>query len=93
LPEDAEATLTALVEGPEVAPWDRKPLIVVIVSAIVLVLIGVIAGVVTVALVEPGGAAASWRNAPALAPSPPLVPLDPIDDTQPSTQSGLRSRR
>lgn len=37
-------------DGPEIQPWDRRPLLVVIASAVVLVLIGILSGVVTATL-------------------------------------------
>lgn len=52
-PPETEAALAALLDEPDIVPWDRRPLLVVIASAIVLVLIGVAAGVVSAAVAEP----------------------------------------
>jgi hypothetical protein len=56
-----EAAIAALLDEPEVVPWDRKPLLIVIATAIVLVLIGVAAAFVTAAVVGPARIA-SWRD-------------------------------
>ena len=50
-PSDAE--IAALLDEPEAVPWDRRPLMIVIATAIVLVLIGVVSAFVTAWLVGP----------------------------------------
>ena len=63
-PPETEAALAALLDEPDVVPWDRRPLLIVIASAIVLVLIGVAAGVVSAAVAEPRGdrPGVSWQD-------------------------------
>jgi hypothetical protein len=61
------------VDEPGIPPWDRKPLLVVIASAVVLVLIGIISGVVTAAVAS--SPVASWRDAGSQpAPDPGATP-------------------
>ncbi len=70
---------------PEIPPWDRKPLMVVIASAAVLVLIAIISGIASAAM-SPNFPAASWREAgtePSVAPTvsqpaPPPVANDTV---------------
>jgi hypothetical protein len=64
-PSETEAALAALLDEPDVQPWDRRPLLVVIASVIVLVLIGIAAGVVSASVVDPpdGVTGVSWRDA------------------------------
>ena len=50
------------LDEPEIPPWDRKPLMVVIVAAAVLVLISIISGVVSAAMFAPSMPVASWRD-------------------------------
>jgi hypothetical protein len=61
-PPETEAALAALLDEPDVQPWDRRPLMVVIASVIVLVLIGIAAGVVSASVVESpdGVTGVSW---------------------------------
>ncbi len=63
-PAETEAALAALLDEPEIQPWDRRPLLVVIASVIVLILIGIAAGIATASLTEPGGGVSgvSWRE-------------------------------
>lgn len=56
VPENAAA------EAPEVVPWDRRPLMVVIAAGITLVLIGVLSAVVTASFLGPGTEPVKWRN-------------------------------
>lgn len=63
-PTETDAALAALLDEPEIQPWDRRPLLVVIASVIVLVLIGIAAGVATASLAQPNGGVSgvSWRE-------------------------------
>jgi hypothetical protein len=63
VPMPSDEDIAALIDEPEIVPWDRKPLLVVIATVIVLVLIGVIAGFVTAKLVD--SPSASWRDSAA----------------------------
>jgi len=65
---------------PEIPPWDRKPLLVVIASAAVLVLIAIISGIATAAM-SPNFPAASWREAgtePSVAPTVSQPAVAPV---------------
>jgi len=59
-------------DGPEIQPWDRRPLLVVIASAVVLVLIGIVSGMVTMALASSPRAA--WHEGESAEPDPGSVP-------------------
>ena len=68
------------VDVPDIPPWDRKPLLVVIAAAVVLVLVSIISGVVSATMLTPNSPVASWRDAgsqPTEAPpatQPPAAP-------------------
>lgn len=62
----------AAADVPEIPPWDRKPLFVVIAASIVLVLIGILAGVVTAAVAS--APVAQWRDAGSSTPEPGATP-------------------
>jgi hypothetical protein len=73
-------------ELPEIAPWDRKPLMIVIAAAAVLVIISIISGIASAAMFT-NTPVASWRDAgsqtPAPDPTPSAAPAPaaPVDDT------------
>ena len=74
------------LDEPEIPPWDRKPLLVVIAAAVVLVLISIVSGVVSAAIFAPSMPVASWRDAgsqPTDAPSASQAPAAPpvLNDT------------
>ena len=73
------------LDEPDIPPWDRRPLLVVIAAALVLVLIGVAAGVLTSVLVEPDNQPATWHDGASALPTPgtdsPDPAVAPIDDT------------
>jgi hypothetical protein len=50
-------------DAPQIPPWDRRPLLVVIASAAVLVLIGIVTGVVSAAMFGRNGPVADWHDA------------------------------
>lgn len=58
----SEADIAALLDEPEIVPWDRRPLLIVIAAAAVLVLIGLLSGFVATKFADPP--TASWRDAP-----------------------------
>jgi Bacterial capsule synthesis protein PGA_cap len=49
-----------ITDEPEIPPWDRRPLLIVIAAAAVLVLIGIISGVIAAAIAS--APAATWRE-------------------------------
>jgi hypothetical protein len=57
------AEIAALLDEPDVVPWDRRPLLIVIATGIALVVIGVISALVTIALVHQRPSA-SWQDSP-----------------------------
>ncbi len=76
----------AYLDEPEIPPWDRKPLLVVIAAAAVLVLISIVSGVVSAAIFAPSMPVGSWRDAgsqPPDAPSASQAPAAPpvLNDT------------
>jgi hypothetical protein len=50
-------------EENDIPPWDSKPLMIAIASAVILVLIGIAAGFVTSHVFDPGPKVATWRPA------------------------------
>jgi hypothetical protein len=67
-PGPAKLNLAAVIdEPPEIPPWDRRPLMIVLAFAAALVLIGVASGFVGAALFDRIGPKVSWGNLP---PSP-----------------------
>jgi hypothetical protein len=55
--------LSAVIDAPpEIPPWDRRPLMIVLASAIALVLLGVLSGVVATAVYNRIGPRVSWGN-------------------------------
>ncbi len=74
------------LDVPDIPPWDRKPLLVVVAAAVVLVLISVIAGAVSATIFTPNTPVASWRepgSGPTQAPTAPQPPAAPpvVDET------------
>lgn len=66
-PPPVAAPPPVVSDEPEIPPWDRKPLLVVIAASVVLVLIGIVSGVVTAAVAA--SPEAVWRDAGS-APTP-----------------------
>jgi hypothetical protein len=67
-PAPAKLDLAAVIdEPPEIPPWDRRPLMIVLAFAAALVLVGVASGFVGAALFDRLGPKVSWGN---LTPSP-----------------------
>jgi hypothetical protein len=67
-----------------IPPWDRKPLIIVIVSAIILVLIGILSGVASAAYFDPGQQTPRWNPGGKTSPTPStnaVAPPPPVGDT------------
>lgn len=83
-PDLSAPDLAALdLDEPAVPPWDRRPLMVVIAAAAVLVVLAVVSGVASAALFRPAGSKPSWLVAnpptgPAPTTSPGVVPA-PVD--------------
>ena len=79
--------------APEIQPWDRRPLLVVIASAIVLVLIGILSGVVTATLAS--NPRASWHEGEPAEPGEGALPTAdpsataPAGETETITLSGV----
>jgi Bacterial capsule synthesis protein PGA_cap len=84
--EELEADSAALDVVPEIPPWDRKALMIVIASAAALVVLAIISGIITVA-VAPVSNRAEWRDAGtrpsagATSPAPAVPPPPPANDT------------
>ncbi len=59
----------------EIAPWDRRPLMIVIAAAAILVLIAILSGVAASALFNPGRTTTTWRPAgsASVKPSPKVA--------------------
>jgi Bacterial capsule synthesis protein PGA_cap len=78
---------TGDLDVPDIPPWDRKPLMIVIAAAAVLVLISVISGIASAAMFTPNTPVASWREAgsePTGAPPASQAPAAPppvLNDT------------
>ncbi len=80
------------IEAPEIPPWDRKPLMVVIAAAAVLVIISIISGITSAAMFT-NTPVASWRDAgsetPRPGPSPSVAPAQPAAANDTITLSGV----
>ena len=61
-------------DDPEIPPWDRRPLMIVIAAGVILVLIGILAGVASAAYFNPGQTIATWHPAGSGAGTPAQGP-------------------
>ncbi|HEX6873919.1 MAG TPA: CapA family protein, partial [Micromonosporaceae bacterium] len=65
-----------------IVPWDRRPLLIVVAGALVLVLVGILSGVASASLFSRDGSPATWRDVDGPKPSStgaPVVPPGPAD--------------
>ncbi len=74
----------------DIAPWDRRPLMIVLAGAAALILLAVLSGVATVALFGSRTTPAGWR-APQAQPSatPTGIPGGPVGSADTITLSGV----
>ncbi len=80
-----------LPEERQIPPWDRRPLMIVLATAVALVLVGIVSGMVSASLSRPAGGGAFWHDAesdpqpgptePAPPPPPGPISLSAVGDT------------
>jgi hypothetical protein len=82
-----EAEISAAIAAvPDIPPWDRKPLIIVIAAAAILVVLSIISGFIT-ATVAPVSNRVEWREATSepsgapTSPGPAVAPPPATNDT------------